>query len=1026
MTLAMVLSSLHAYAQHEVQGRVVNSATGQGFAGVSITSPGLRVSAMTDEDGRFTISLPSLQIPLEVVAPGFAHQLVPVQGRQELVIHIARKGGANYYDQGIDTHQAVATTGSLQEGSITVLDDLTSTLLGQVQTTRRSGEPGASATLYVRGVNSLNLTTQPLYVVDGVIWQQQEELGCSVDGYRNDPLTLLDPADIESVQVLKNGSAIWGAKGANGVVLITTKRGREQATRIEANISMGLQTPFTTIPVMGAADYRRYATGLMGTMDKAEAQKFLFTQDDPTKSYYNDTHNRTDWVDQITRPSFIQNYGISVSGGDNIALYRFSLGFAQNDGNIDGTRFNRLNVRFNSDINFTDHFNVMADIAYSQTNRRTAFEGLDGVRSPYLIALQKSPLYGPYQYNLDGSLSKRLSDTDELGVGNPLQLTGDNLPSLGKYRFNLNLRPTYRFTDKWALTGLFGFTWDKTNEDLFLRDTGLAEEELVNEQGEIYAIGRNQVRNYMARHGALSGDAHLSYHPLQDWHHDLQLMLGGRFYQVYNRYNYGLGYNTGSDYIRVLGSTSSDLRYPDGFEYKDRNGAWYFQGTYDFMHRFYLDAQLSLESSNRFGNKADGLSIGHVSWALSPSIQGAWVMSNEKWMKNSGIDHMQWRVGYTQSVNDNLPLFATRNYFSSAVLARDAQGLVLKHVGNPELKWETTGRFDLGFDLSTLHNRLSVHADYYRNVTRDLVVQKSLSNLSGVENYWTNDGTLHNEGFEVAVQGRVVEHRDWRLDMGFQIGHNVNRVTHLGTGSYVTQYGDAQVLTEEGAPVGRFYGFRTNGVYSTSAEAAADGLSIQNASGHLTPFGAGDVRFVDQDGDGIISDADRTVIGDPNPDFFGNMSFRLSYARWALEGIFTYSYGGEAYNAMRATLESGKSLANQSTALLGRWTAEGQQTDVPRATYGDPMGNGRFSDRWIESTSYLRFQRLQLSYDVPLRRHFLQGVNLWAAVNDIFTVTPYLGADPTFSFSTRGLYQGIDLGLTPQSRSYMIGVKFNL
>lgn len=1009
--LLLGTGNINAQAQYEVRGLVTNATTGKGFAGASITSPTAKVSAMTGDDGSFVISLPSLNLPIEVSAPGFESRIIPVQGKDYLEIKL---------------FQEKITGETLQGGSITIIDGLAVSSDMGLQSINRSGEPGHSATYFVRGMNSINRSSQPLFVVDGVIWQMQDGLQSSVDGYCNNPLTLISPDDIEDIQVLRNGSAIWGVKGANGVVLIRTKRAHNIATRIEANISMGLQTPFSAIPVMEADAYRRYATDVMSMLDKNDISKFQFISDDPTKSYYRGNHNNTDWMDKITKSSFIQNYGISVSGGDDKALYRFSLGFAQNDGSIDGTRFNRLNVRFNSNINLTSRFTIQTDIAYAQTLHKAVFEGLDEVRSPYLLAQQKSPLYSPYTYNLDGTLNNRLSDTDELNIGNPLTLLGDNVPGLEKYRFNANLRPTFKFTDKLSLTALFGYSWDKTNEDLFLTDIGLAEENLFNEQGEIYAIGRNQVRNFMARQSSLSLDSHLKYQVLADWRHELSLMLGGRFYQTFNSYNYGLGYNTGSDYIRVLGSTTSDLRFPTGFEYKDRNAAWYFQADYNYQRRYFLRLEASLESSSRFGSDAGSLNIGGSAWAFSPSVEGRWVISNEKWMKGSNIDNLQLHVAYTRAANDDLPLFATRNYFKSAPVARDAQGLLLANIGNPELKWETTGRFDVGVDLSVLHDRLNISADYYRNKTSDLIVQKSLAEISGLKYYWDNDGELTNDGFEVGVNGRVVEHKDWRLDLGFTVAHNCNKITKLNHGAFTTDYANGQILTAEGNPVGVFYGYRTNGVYSSAAEAQADGLSILSESGQRIPFSAGDMRFADQNKDGIISDADRIILGNPNPDFFGKLHFNLSWKRLTLHGLFTYSYGNDGYNALRATLESGSTLKNQSTAMESRWTADGQQTDIPRAVYGDPMGNGRFSDRWIEDASYLKFKRLQLTYDVPLRHRFMQGVCIWAAVNNLFTITPYLGADPEFSVNTTNLLQGIDVGLTPQSRNYMIGVKFNL
>ena len=584
--------------------------------------------------------------------------------------------------------------------------------------------------------------------------------------YYNNPLTLLDPSDIEKVTILKNGSAVWGAKGANGVVLIDTKRAREMATQIEANISMGFQTPFGSLPLMGAAAYRRYATDIMSGMDRNEVEGFQFTNDDPTRSFYRAVHNDTKWTDEINKTSFIQNYGISVAGGDDIALYRFSLGYAKNDGNIDGTSFNRLNVRFNSDIKLTEDFKIQTDISYAQTGRRTVFEGLDGMRSPYFLSLVKSPLYAPWQYNDNGTFSGRLTDVDELNVGNPLALTGEDIPELDKYRFNLNLRPSYQITDRLEAAALFGISYDKENENLFIPDYGVSNEPLYTERGEIYETALNEVRNFMARQTSMSVDGYLAWQILKDWRHDLNARVGGRFYNTYYRYTMGQGYNTGSDYMTALSNTNSDLRTLTGYEYTDRNAAWYFNADYAYRHRYFFNVGMSLETSSRFGREAGGLDLCGVSWGYFPSVSGAWLVSSEKFMRNVDfINNLKVRVAYTMSGNDNLPLFANRSYFTSTSFVKDATGLVLANIGNEKLKWETTARTNIGLDFSMFSNRLAVNADVFFSRTKDLVTRRPLNDEAGLEYFWDNDGEMKNNGLEVAVKVRALDMRDWKMEV---------------------------------------------------------------------------------------------------------------------------------------------------------------------------------------------------------------------------------------------------------------------
>ena len=970
--------------------------TKKGFAGARVTTPNLNVSAMTDENGNYEIGLPDLSVALYVEAPGYSRQVVPVKGRNEVNVSLFTVSGHAYYDDGMSVSDGEAVVDGFTSGTLSMTDDMTSLLNGQVRAISHSGDPGSSSSFFIRGYNSVNLSAQPLFVVDGVIWQMQDQVASAVDNYYNNPLTLLDPSDIEKVTILKNGSAVWGAKGANGVVLIDTKRAREMATQIEANISMGFQTPFGSLPLMGAAAYRRYATDIMSGMDRNEVEGFQFTNDDPTRSFYRAVHNDTKWTDEINKTSFIQNYGISVAGGDDIALYRFSLGYAKNDGNIDGTSFNRLNVRFNSDIKLTEDFKIQTDISYAQTGRRTVFEGLDGMRSPYFLSLVKSPLYAPWQYNDNGTFSGRLTDVDELNVGNPLALTGEDIPELDKYRFNLNLRPSYQITDRLEVAALFGISYDKENENLFIPDYGVSNEPLYTDRGEIYETALNEVRNFMARQTSMSVDGYLAWQILKDWRHDLNARIGGRFYNTYYRYTMGQGYNTGSDYMTALSNTNSDLRTLTGYEYTDRNAA-------------------------------GGLDLCGVSWGYFPSVSGAWLVSSEKFMRYVDfINNLKVRVAYTMSGNDNLPLFANRSYFTSTSFVKDATGLVLANIGNEKLKWETTARTNIGLDFSMFSNRLAVNADVFFSRTKDLVTRRPLNDEAGLEYFWDNDGEMKNNGLEVAVKVRALDRRDFKLNIGATVGHYKNEVTSLENGSFITEVCDGQVLTEVGRPVGVFYGYLTDGVYSTSQEATEAGLAILSSSGQRVPFQAGDMRFVDVKKDGIINEEDRVIIGDPNPDIYGNFDLTFQWKNLELGALFTYSLGNDAYNALRASLESGKSLYNQSSSMENRWMGNGQQTDIPRATYDDPMGNSRFSDRWIEDASYLKFKRLMLTYHVPMRQNFIQSLSVWAAVNNVCTLTKYLGVDPEFSYSTSVLEQGIDGGLTPQSRSFQLGVNINL
>jgi hypothetical protein len=323
-------------------------------------------------------------------------------------------------------------------------------------------------------------------------------------------------------------------------------------------------------------------------------------------------------------------------------------------------------------------------------------------------------------------------------------------------------------------------------------------------------------------------------------------------------------------------------------------------------------------------------------------------------------------------------------------------------------------------------NRLALSFDWYRAKTKDLLVQKQYQFVTGMGKYWANGGELQNMGIEAAINAKLVNDRNFQWELGASLGHYKNEVTALDEAlNPVSVYG-GEVATMVGQPVGVFWGYKTDGVIASAADADKYGLYQEDASGNKDDFEAGDVKFVDLTGEGLINENDKTVIGNPNPDIYGNLFTRFGYRGLSLDINFNYSVGNDVYNYYRQQLESGSSFYNQTTAMLNRWTVDGQVTDMPSVAYGDPKGNSRFSDRWIEDGSYLRLKSIKLSYEIPVTASWLQGLTVWGAAENIYTFTNYKGNDPEFSVSNNVLYQGVDAGLMPQSRSFHLGVKVNL
>jgi len=442
-----------------------------------------------------------------------------------------------------------------------------------------------------------------------------------------------------------------------------------------------------------------------------------------------------------------------------------------------------------------------------------------------------------------------------------------------------------------------------------------------------------------------------------------------------------------------------------------------------------------METNSQFGRDASGLKLAGVVWGIFPSIQAGWVMTNEKWFDVAGVDYLKLQAGYGLSGNDRLPYDAAKSYFKSRLFLGATPALSFENIGNTELKWETTRRFNAGIEGRFLNNRLSAAFNYFYSWTSDLLTLRSSNFLTGINQYWSNGGKLENQGFDVSVNAHLISGNNWNWSVGASMGHYVNKLTELPDGLAYQDHSvlGATIRSKVGSSINQFYGLKTaetrSGgiVYATSAEAAADGLYRLASDGVTkTYFSAGDVKYIDQNHDGRIDDNDRTIIGDANPDIYGNIWTSLSYKRLTLDLGFNYSLGGDVYNYMRQQLESGSRFMNQTTAMLQRWSFEGQTTDIPRATYGDPMGNSAFSDRWIEDGSYLRLKNVTLSYKLPINNTYIQGITVWGNATNLFTITRYLGTDPEFSMGNSVISQGIDAGWVSQGRTVNVGVKINL
>ena len=1050
------------YPMQEVEGRVVDAATGQPLAGVQVqVLENNLYSAMTDDMGKFTIRVPEFETTLIAFSPDYLSQKVAIGDGSPLAFSMISDKFRTMYAN--STNILAAPVASMRNTTELSAETQIGEFMGSdVRTITRSGGPGYGATMFIRGLNSLNADAQPLIVLDGVIQDMQQTRIALHDGDYSNLMLNINPEDIDNIQVLKNGTALYGARGGNGVILITTKRGRSYATRIAANIGVGV-TLLPQLPdMMNEDQYRAYAAEMLGTYNGSvnQSASFWFLDNDPKRFYYKWYNgNNTDWTEEVYHEAMTQNYNINVQGGDDQGMYNLSLGYTNAQSTARKNGFNRLNVRFNNDINILRNLTTRFDLSFTKINRDVFNNGAPEdftagpVSSPTFLALIKSPFLAPYTYNIsDGKLSSTLAEADDflvgtdvhptglpasLSLGNPTALlangSGVNKNRSEMTHFNATIAPTYEFNRSLKLTETFSYTYDY-NSQRYYRPKGGMPLFTIPDVGTV----ENMTRALSAKETSVLSDTRLQWKK-KFAAHKLNVYGGLRFSSFSFEENAPEGqYASGGNDKNPNISTGMTFQDATGASDNWRDFTWYANADYNYRNLYFAQVSLALEANSRFGSNSSDLKLFDVPWAIFPSVQVGWAVSSERWFpRNIGIDHLQLHAGYDLSGNDGISNYAARTSFNIVKFLYTANGIQLNNIGNDKVQWEQTGKFNLGFSSRLLSNRLTLDFDYYLNHTSNLLTLKNIENpVIGVNQFWSNGGSLDNTGFEFTVTAKPVVSRTFNIELGASLGHYVNKVKSLPSGDFTSSvYGTDNILTAVGQPVGLFFGYKTEGVFVDDAAARVARADAMNPEGYLylednagirQYFKAGDMHFTDLNGDGKINERDRTIIGNPNPDIYGNLSAMINWKHLTLSAIFNYSLGNDVFNYQRSVLESGATFYNQTVAVTNRWRADGQQTDIPRISYSDPMGNSRFSDRWIEDGSYLRLKTLNLTYRIPANLEWLQGISVWVEANNLFTLTHYLGGDPEFSCSNAVLRQGIDVGNVALSRSFTMGLRINL
>lgn len=1041
-TMAMLIFGISTVFSQDtllVKGTVVNGAN-QPVPNVSVGIEGsFDLPTVTNEAGEFSVKSVSGSDWLNISPSGdYQKKRVFLNNRSEVKIYLTAIGAESGDDnisilsQDFLKRDMVASFASINSNNIKTtpvysIDQFFQGRVPGLNVTTRSGVPGSGAVSFTRGVNSINGSNHPLYIVDGIPIMSKSVFGSNLDGFEYNPLLGINPLDISKTTVIKDQTvtAAYGSKASNGVIFIETLDPSATQTVVELDLRSGYSlAPSNQIPQMNAGQHKTLVSELLfssGMPEEFVVEEYPNLFLTPDEDRYIDYQHNTNWQDLIFANAAFTNLNVKVKGGDEIARYGLSFGYMNSDGIVKSTGYDGYNLRFVSLLNIFTWLKMNASVSLSYNNSQLKESARVKETSPILTSLAKSPMLNPFQYDDEGKELTALSVVDELGVSNPQAVIDNYEAKNNNFNFISTLGFEAALKSNLSLHSNFGITYNVLKEQLFMPNKGM--ERYYNSE----AINVSKATNNSL--SSFYNNTYLKYGKNFGKDHRLTLNTGLNILTNKFELDWGLTKNAHqNDEYRMLQDGQNNLREIGG---ANRTWNWlsfYENITYTYKDKYIATTAFSFDGSSRVGDNATNtFKVGGVPFGLFYSVGGAWRISNESFLKDKpALEELKLRVTYGRSGNDDIGEANATNYYN-AVKFRETSGLVPAVVLNDELTYEFVSQLNGGVDISLWGNRVRSSIDVYKTNIDNMLIYAPLQAYFGFNYRPENGGKMENQGIDVSVFFRIMERTNFKWDLQASYSKVKNQVTEIKGDKLITALQGAEVVNMPGEQANSFYGYIFEGVYASTEEAQAAG----KVNDKLVPYQGGDAIYKDISGpngspDGMINSFDKTVIGSSNPDNFGGLSNTFIYKRWALNAFVQFVSGNEVFNYVRSQNENMVGLGNQSTKVLDRWQYEGQITEVPRALYGDLIGNSDFSTRWIEDGSYLRFKNVSLSYSIPNEFLTFKNAQFYISATNLFTVSKYLGYDPEFSYSSAHLTRGIDYGLTPQARQFIVGIKLGL
>ncbi|WP_234364043.1 SusC/RagA family TonB-linked outer membrane protein [Lunatibacter salilacus] len=1000
----------------EVRGRVTDE-RGDPIPGATIIIEGTASGTATDIDGNFSLEAPEGAILL-VSFIGYQAQRVTLSNQTSLTIILQED--LSSLDEivvvGYGTQKKSDLTGSIssikgdavKEFPVTSIDQALQGRAAGVQVTQASAAPGGGVSVRIRGSNSINSGSEPLYVIDGFpIYPDNSAYGVGGNRQPSNIMSTINPNDIESIEILKDASAtsIYGSRGSNGVVLITTKRGKSGESKIDYEGSMSVQNISNRIDVLNGRDYATY----LNTMEQSQGGAPLYTQTEIEA-----IGEGTNWLNEVTRTGMISSHQLSFTGGNEKTQYAVVGNYFENEGIIKNTDFKRYGVRLNLDNKaLDDRLTINSSWSINRTESNNAPTDRGGPGGIIITSLGLDPTV-PVR-NVDGTYA--LASYDGRFLTNPLQELEHVTDRDINNRILGNTGLTYKILDGLNFKTSIGADILSANRATFFpsENSRLGRDRA----GELTKANRSSIN--------ILNENILSYSNQINKDHRLDIVAGYTFQKELNEGMSATNRGLSASHVdqATLGG-GTDIQIPSSDRREWLLKSFLGRVNYNLMEKYLLTFSLRRDGSSRFGSTNK--------WANFPSVAGAWRVVEEDFFQGSSLSNLisdlKFRTSWGITGNSEIPVYnslANLREFNYVFGGNLVLGLAEARLANPGLKWETTTMYNFGIDLSFMENRLNLTTEYFYNQTEDLLLFVTIPSSLGFESILKNSGSLENKGLEISLNYIPINRPDFRWDITGNISFLRNKITDLGTStpffSGSTSSGHLGIpgsWVEAGYPIGVWRGYRYIGLFQSQEEIDSSPSRSGDRPGYP--------RYRDTNGDGTINPQDFTVMGDPNPDFTWGLTTTLNYRKIDFNLFIRGVHGNDIRNLQQSELGDGVQKINQiANILVDSWTPENRNASRPVIDGNRDFANSyRASDYFIEDGSFIRIQNVSIGYTLPVTK-FVRNARLYISAQNPLLFTKYKGFDPEVNnLGQNNLNRGDDYDAYPRSKTYTVGINIGL